>query len=90
MGEYSTIDFACYVFPCCLLWKCAEKQEHAGNIEIGVVIHRGIRMWYLCFTYTLVDRYFDFGWIDIMIERELMNNVKGGKTYVPYHISKSV
>ena len=42
------------------------------------------------FIYTLVDRYFDFGWIDIMIEREQMNHVKGGKTYVPYHLSKSV
>jgi len=49
MGEYSTIDFTRYVFPCYLLWKCTEKQEHAGNIEIGVVIHRGIKMWYLCF-----------------------------------------
>jgi len=28
------------------------EQGHAGNTEIGVVIHRRIRMWYLSFTYT--------------------------------------
>jgi len=38
-----------------LLWECMEKQAHAGNIERGVVIHRGIRMWYLCFAYTPIS-----------------------------------
>jgi len=38
-----------------LLWECMEEQAHAGNIERGVVIHRGIRMWYLCFTYTPIS-----------------------------------
>jgi len=32
-----------------------EEQGHAGNIERGVVIHRRIRMWCLCFTYTPVS-----------------------------------
>jgi len=50
-GEFSIIYFTRYVFSW-LLRKCTEEQGHAGNIEIGVVIHRRIRVWYLCFTYT--------------------------------------
>jgi len=50
-GECSIIDFTRYVFSS-LLRKCKDQQGHAGNIEIGVVIHRRVMVWYLCFTYT--------------------------------------
>jgi len=52
MGEWSTIDFTRRVFSL-LSRECTEEQGHAGNTEIGVVIHRRIRKWYLCS--------FDFG-----------------------------
>ena len=52
-GECSTIYFTSYIFSL-LLRRCTEEQWHTGNIEIGVVIHRRVRIWYLCFTYTPV------------------------------------
>jgi len=52
-GECSTIYFTRYVFPL-LFRECTEARTHVGNTERGVVIYSRIRMWYLCFTYTLV------------------------------------
>ena len=64
--------FYLYCFFSLLSRECLEEQGHARKTARSVVIHAGIRMWCLCFTYAPVST------ASLILVREPGAKLRGG------------